>query len=195
MDTMESYRRAQDTFDEVIAAVPDEMWDRPSACTEWTVRDVAGHVIWGQRQLLAWATGAEFTDRTGSPGSPHPAALAAADPVGTWRTARAEAFAKLDAETLARTTEIPGLGEIPIAGVVTLLTADQLTHAWDMAHGCGIDLRFEKGLIPGTFAWARQNAVRRPGFFGPELAPPADADEQTKLLAFLGRASWQPVPA
>jgi uncharacterized protein (TIGR03086 family) len=195
MDTMESYRRAQDIFDEVIAAVPDEMWERPSACAEWTVRDVAGHVIWGQRQLLAWATGAEYGDRSGSPGSPHPAPLAATDPVGTWRTARAEAFAKLDAETLARTSEIPGLGEIPIAAVVTLLTADQLTHAWDIAHGCGIELRLDPGLIPGTFAWARQNAVRRPGFFGPELTPPADADEQTRLLAFLGRASWQPVAA
>lgn len=195
MDTMESYRRAQDTFDEVIAAVPDERWDRPSACTEWTVRDVAGHVIWGQRQLLAWATGAEYADRSGSPGAPHPAPLAAADPVGTWRTARAEAFAVLDAETLARTTDIPGLGEIPIAGVVTLLTADQLAHAWDMAHACGIDVRFAPELIPGTFAWARKNAVRRPGFFGPELTAPAGADDQTKLLAFLGRANWQPVPA
>jgi uncharacterized protein (TIGR03086 family) len=195
MDTMESYRRAQDIFDEVIAAVPDEMWARPSACAEWTVRDVAGHVIWGQRQLLAWATGAEYGDGSGAPGSPQPAPLAATDPVGTWRTARAEAFATLDAETLVRTTEIPGLGEVPIAAVVTLLTADQLTHAWDIAHGCGIELRLDPELIPGTFAWARQNAVRRPGLFGPELTPPADADEQTRLLAYLGRASWQPVAA
>ena len=195
MDTMESYRRAQDTLDEVLGAVPAQMWERPSACAEWTVRDVAGHVIWGQRQLLAWATGAEYTDRTGSPGASHPAPLAAADPVGRWRTARAEALAKLDAETLARTTEIPGLGEIPIAGVVTLLTTDAMAHAWDIAHACGIDVRLDAELIPDSLAWARQNAVRRPGLFGPELTPPPDADEQTKLLAFLGRASWQPVPA
>jgi hypothetical protein len=30
-------------------------------------------------------------------------------------------------------------------------------------------------------------AIRQPGVFGPKLAPPADADEQTQLLYFLGR--------
>src|SRR5262245_58006872 len=62
MDTMESYRRAQDLLDEVLGAVREGQWDGPSACAEWSVRDVAGHVIWGQRQLRAWATGAEYTD-------------------------------------------------------------------------------------------------------------------------------------
>jgi hypothetical protein len=31
-------------------------------------------------------------------------------------------------------------------------------------------------------------AIRRPGGFGPKLEPPAAADEQTAFLAFLGRA-------
>jgi uncharacterized protein (TIGR03086 family) len=195
MDTMESYRHAQDTFDAVVTAVPDGGWDRPSACAEWTVRDVAGHVVWGQRQLRAWATGAEFTDRGGAPGAAHPAALAGEDPVAAWREARAAALEALTPENLARLTDIPGLGEVPIAAVVTLLTTDQLAHAWDIGHALGVDVRFGAAVIPGSFEWARQNAVRRPGFFGPEVTPPADADEQTRLLAFLGRAAWQPVPA
>jgi hypothetical protein len=29
--------------------------------------------------------------------------------------------------------------------------------------------------------------MRGPGAFGPAIDPPADADEQTRLLAFLGR--------
>jgi hypothetical protein len=29
--------------------------------------------------------------------------------------------------------------------------------------------------------------IRRPGFFGPRLDPPADADVQTEFLYFLGR--------
>jgi uncharacterized protein (TIGR03086 family) len=193
MDTMESYRRAQDTFDTVVAAVPGDRWDLPSACAEWTVRDVAWHVIWGQRQLLAWATGAEFTDQTGAPGAPHPAATAGADPVATWRSARAAALATLTEDTLARQTAIPGLGEVPIAAVVTLLTTDHLAHAWDIGHALGMDVRLDARLIPGAFTWARANAVRRPGLFGAELTPPPEADEQTRLLAFLGRAAWQPV--
>jgi hypothetical protein len=35
--------------------------------------------------------------------------------------------------------------------------------------------------------------VRAPQFFGPELTRPSGADEQTRWLAFLGRAAWQPV--
>jgi hypothetical protein len=31
------------------------------------------------------------------------------------------------------------------------------------------------------------DAMRGPGAFGPELEAPEDADEQTRLLAFLGR--------
>lgn len=195
METLESYRRAQDLLDRVLAAVPDGQWDQPSACAEWSVRDVAGHVIWGQRQLRAWVTGAEFADRTGAPGAPHPRELATDDPVATWRAARADALATLDEESLARTTTLVGLGEITIAAVLTLLTTDALAHAWDIGHALGIDVRFDEELIPGSFAWARQNAVRRPGFFGPELTPPGEAGDQTRLLAFLGRAAWQPVPA
>jgi uncharacterized protein (TIGR03086 family) len=195
MDTMESYRRAQDLLDEVLGAVREEQWDGPSACAEWSVRDVAGHVIWGQRQLRAWATGAEYTDRSGAPGAPRPRELAADDPAETWRAARQDALAVLDAESLARLVSLPGLGDIPVAGLITLLTTDTLAHAWDIGHACGLDVRFDEAVIPGAFEWSRRNAVRRPGFFGPELDPPADADEQTRLLAFLGRAAWQPVPA
>lgn len=195
MDTMESYRRAQDLFDATLAAVPAGAWDRPSMCTEWTVRDVAGHVIWGQRQLRAWATGTEYTDRGGAPGAPHPAPLTGDDPVSAWREARAAALATLDEAALARTVPLTGLGDVPIAGILTLLTTDALTHAWDIGHALGIEVSIDADLIPGAFAWSRQNAARGPGFFGPELTPPAAADEQTKLLAYLGRAAWQPVPA
>jgi uncharacterized protein (TIGR03086 family) len=195
MDTMESYRAAQECADSVLASVPDDGWARPSACTEWTVRDVAGHLIWGQRQLRAWATGAEYTDRSGAPGAAHPAPLTGDDPVATWRTARAEALATLDERSLARLVELPGLGTVPVAGLLTLLTVDQITHAWDIGHAIGADVRIEPALIPLALDWAHERVVRRPGFFGPELTPPADADEQTRLLAFLGRAPWQPVSA
>jgi uncharacterized protein (TIGR03086 family) len=192
MDTMESYRTAQECVDSVLTSVPDDGWDRPSACTEWTVRDVAGHLIWGQRQLRVWATGAEYADRSGAPGAAHPAPLTGDDPVATWRTARAEALATLDERSLARLVELPGLGTVPVAALLTLLTVDQVTHAWDIGHAIGADVRIEPALVPLAFDWARTHAVRRPGFFGPEQTPPADADEQTRLLAFLGRTPWVP---
>lgn len=195
MDTMESYLLAQDGFDAVLAAVGPDQWDTRSACAEWTVRDVAGHVIWGQHQLRAWATGEDYAEAPGAPGTPHPAVLAGDDPVMSWRAARAASVATLSAAALDRTTSIPGMGEVPLATVVTLLTTDIVTHTWDIGHALGMDVRLDPVLVGGAFEWARANVVRRPGFFGPELTPPDGAGEQTRMLAFLGRAAWQPVPA
>lgn len=46
------------------------------------MRDVAGHVVWGQEQMRHWATGQEYTVGTGAPGAPYPGEMAGADP---WR--------------------------------------------------------------------------------------------------------------
>ncbi|CAM3740109.1 TIGR03086 family metal-binding protein [Kibdelosporangium persicum] len=193
MDVMASYRRAQDRMDEVLAAVRPDQWDAPSACSEWTVRDVAGHVIWAQHQMRAWATGEDYTERAGAPGAPHPAVMAGADPLATWRAARAACLPTLTEEAMGRTTTITGTGEVPLAHVLTLLTTDTVTHAWDIGYALGMDVRLDEGLVTLAFDWGRAHVVRRPGFFGPELTPPDEADDQTRMLAFLGRAAWQPV--
>jgi uncharacterized protein (TIGR03086 family) len=187
MDTMESYKRAQNGFDEVLAAVPATQWDAPSACEDWTVRDVAGHVIWGQLQMRAWATGEDFESKTGFPGSTDPGELAGVDPVAVWREARESANAVLNEQTMARRITLHGLGEIPLSTMVTLLTTDQLAHTWDIGHPVGVDVRLDPELLPGSYAWALENVTRQPGFFGPEVTSPAGADEQTKLMAYLGR--------
>jgi uncharacterized protein (TIGR03086 family) len=189
MENWELYRRAQDGFDAVITAVGREQWEQPSTCIGWTVRDVAGHVIWGQHQMRAWATGAEYTDTSGAPGSPHPAVVAGEDPVASWRAAREAAAAALTGKAFARTVSLPGIGEVPLAAVVTLLITDQVTHSWDIGHALARDVRLDPELVEVAFAWARKNVVRASGFFGPELAPPEGGDEQARMLAFLGRAA------
>lgn len=195
MDIMQSYRQAQDGLEAVLAAVQPGQWDAPSACTEWTVRDVAGHVIWGQHQMRAWATGEEYGERAGAPGSPHPGVMAGDDPLATWQAARAASVPTLTEEALARTVTITGLGELPLMSMISLMITDTVTHTWDMGHAIGLDVRLEPQLVTIAFEWGRAHVVRRPGFFEPELTPPADADEQTRMLAFLGRAAWQPVTA
>jgi uncharacterized protein (TIGR03086 family) len=193
MDTMASYQRAQDGLEAVLTAVHPHQWDAPSACSEWTVRDVAGHVIWGQHQMRAWATGQQYTERAGAPGSPHPGSMAGEDPVATWRAARAASVAALTDEALTRTTTITGIGDVPLMAMVTLMITDTVTHTWDIGHALGKEVRLEPDLVAMAFEWSRANVVRRPGFFGPELTPPTATDEQTRMLAFLGRAAWQPV--
>jgi uncharacterized protein (TIGR03086 family) len=195
MDTMDAYRRARDGFDAVLTRVSPDRWDSPSMCAEWAVGDVAGHVIWAQHQLQSWAAGTAYTERAGAPGSPHPATMIGADPVRTWREARMAADASLTDTALGRTTVIPGRGEIPVAEVIPLLITDLVTHTWDIGHALDVDVRLPADLVALAFDWARANVVRAPGFFGPELTPPDDADEQTRMLAFLGRDAWESVSA
>ncbi|WP_280335417.1 TIGR03086 family metal-binding protein [Nocardia wallacei] len=186
-DTLRAYHRAQDELDMVLAKVGADQWDSPSMCADWTVRDIAGHATWAQRQMCAWATGDEFTDRTGAPGSPHPGVLVGDDPVRAFRTARSACDAALTDDGLTRTTVLPGMGEIPVAAILPLLLTDSIAHAWDIAHPLGIEIQLPPDLLTRATAWARANVVRAPGFFAPELPAPPNADDQTRLMAYLGR--------
>ncbi len=188
MDVLEDYRRAQAGFDAVMAAVPRDGWDKPSQCQVWSVRDVAGHVSWGQGQLRAWATGQQDFTRDGAPGAPHPGTMAGADPLTTWREARAAAEETLNADSLRRTLTLPNLGETTVEAMVTVLVTDHLAHTWDIEHALGLGIELDEDLIPSSFAWARKNIVRAPAFFGPERQPAQD-DEQSRWLAYLGRAA------
>jgi uncharacterized protein (TIGR03086 family) len=169
MDTLQRYTRAQDGFDRIVAAVPPDRWDTRSACPEWTLRDVLGHVVWGQELVRHLATGRTYASTVGAPGAPDPGQLIGADPVGTWRAARAATD--------------PTLTPAALAGIV------HLRHTWDIADPLGIDVRPASDLVPGCFEWARRNVQRVPGGIGPELVPPPGADAQTRLLAFLGRGA------
>jgi len=190
-----SYWRAQDTFDAVLAMVPAESWNSPSACAQWTLRDVVGHIVWGQEQLRHWATGQDYANSVGAPGTPHPAEMAGPDPLDAWRGARATTLKTLTREALDRTVILPGLGKTPLKAILDLMITDHLVHAWDIGHPLGFDVRLDPELVASSFAWAHTNVLRLPGLFGPELRPPIDADEQTRWLAYLGRAEWQAVPA
>jgi uncharacterized protein (TIGR03086 family) len=192
MNPMASYRRAQEELDAVLAAVPADRWDAPSPCAGWSVRDVAGHLIWGQDQLRCWVTG-EAYDEPGGPGSPHPGQLAGDDPLGTWSRASAACAAVLTDDALDRIITLRSFGDRPISAMVNIVFNDTLIHTWDIGHAVGLDVRLPADLVAASHAWARDSILRVPGFFGAELAAPADADEQTRWLAFLGRAASDPV--
>lgn len=71
------------------------------------------------------------------------------------------------------------------------LNFDLNVHGWDLARAVGADDRIDPAEVP----WLRREAEAfgeaargGPGApFGPVLQPPAGADEQAELLAYLGR--------
>jgi uncharacterized protein (TIGR03086 family) len=71
----------------------------------------------------------------------------------------------------------------------SLVSMDTHIHIWDLARAVGGDERLDPAVV--HFAWEMlqpmDQMIRQSGIFGPKLDPPAGADEQTKLLYFLGR--------
>jgi uncharacterized protein (TIGR03086 family) len=69
------------------------------------------------------------------------------------------------------------------------LSFDLVVHGWDLAKATGQEAHIPDEDVAGALDSAKAfgPALRSPGVMGPELEAPPDADEQTKLLAFLGR--------
>jgi uncharacterized protein (TIGR03086 family) len=76
-----------------------------------------------------------------------------------------------------------------VAGVVA--TEELVVHAWDLARATGQDDRLDPAGIAAALVFLEPNdaMIRVPGGMGPKLDPPPDADQQTTLLAFVGRRS------
>jgi uncharacterized protein (TIGR03086 family) len=175
------YRRLAEGFTARVAAVPDEdpRWADPSPCDDWTARDVVAHLV-GAHQLFFGFIELDV------PPAPDPADGA----LPAWEHVRDAMQSALDDPATA-TKEFDGmLGRSRFEDAANrFVTADVLIHTWDLARAMGLDDRLPEDEIAPTRAGLEGlgDSMRQPGVFGPEVEPPADADPQDRLLAFLGR--------
>lgn len=193
-NVLANYRRSLAGFDEVIAHISDDAWDRPSRCSEWTVRDVVGHVTWGQRYVHAMATGTQLESGIGAPGSPNAGDAVGDRPLEQWAEARDQALAVLDGEALSRVVEIGGpFGTAPLQVFASALAlVDTPAHTWDAGAGAGLDVTLDPALLDQAMASFAGFDIARdtPGGIKAPLEPPPGADLQTRFLAHLGRQAW-----
>ena len=156
----DKYRKAIAGFSTVVGSVQD--WSAASPCQGWTARDVVGHVIGGVQVISGVQTGK-------APQRGDPAA---------------------NEDNLAKKVQGP-MGEMPLDQMIGMfLTPDVLIHTWDLGRAAGVAVELDPQLVEETYnALLPIDAmVRSPGVFGPKVEPPADADAQTKLICFVGRA-------
>ncbi len=176
----ERYNRLADEFAAKIAAVPADRWTEQSPCPEWTALDVVRHVITTQG-MFQGLVGRSMPDDMPS---------VDADPLVAWNAARAVTQADLDDPARATEEFDGGMGRMSFENAVDrFLCFDLVVHGWDLAHATGLD----EGIAPQDLDHVRVqaegfgDAMRGPQAFGPEVQPPPGADDQQKLLAFLGR--------
>ena len=175
----ERYGRLADAFAAKIAAVPADQWTGPTPCANWTARELVTHVVSSQGIFLGFV-GQSVDD----------APSVDDDPLGAWTAARTVVQDGLEDPARAGSEFEGSMGTMTFESAVDrFLAVDLAVHGWDLARAAGLDDRID----PSDIAHVRDVAegfgerMRSPQAFGPEVVPPPGADEQVKLLAFLGR--------
>jgi uncharacterized protein (TIGR03086 family) len=173
------YRNLAGLFTAKVAAVPEERWGDPSPCAGWTALGVVQHVAETQGMFLGFV-GQRVPD----------APAVADDPLGAWSAARDSVQDALDDPAVATMTFEGLFGTTSFEQAVDrFLSFDLVVHGWDLARATGLDERIDPVEVRRLTEQAPSfgDAMRGPGAFGPELDAPGGADEQARLLAFLGR--------
>jgi len=178
-ETSERFLRVAEGFSARVEAVPEEAWEKPSPCEEWTARDVVAHVIDALGRFVGRA-GVEL------PAGPSPDD----DPVGAWEAARGAVQAALEDPSIAGREYETRMGPTTLESSIGRFgIGDVLLHTWDVARAVGLDDHLDPDEVHRLFLVMEPNdALMRQGTaFGPRIEVPDDSDEQTRLLAFTGR--------
>jgi len=178
-EAIDRYTMVAAAFDRVVREVPADGWSAQSPCEGWTARDVAAHVVRNHRSMAAAATGTEAIEMGDSD-----------DPSAAWLDAY-DTMRRLTTEpdSMAALVNGPG-GQVPLEQALgSLVSMDVHVHTWDLARAIGREERLDPEMIRFTRAMLEPmgDMIRRPGVFDAEVEPPDGADEQTRLLCFLGR--------
>lgn len=179
-DISDRYRRITDQFNQRVDAVPAQAWDNDAPCEGWVARDVVGH-------LVEWLP-AFFFDRYGI--EPQVLPPIEDDPAATWHAVDQIFRTALDDPSIAGRTEDTPMGPKSFEDAVDMIcTNDIFLHTWDLARATGLDETLDPGEVHGMLVGMEpmDEMLRQSGHYGRRVEVPADADEQTRLIAFIGR--------
>jgi len=187
-DGTEAFGRALDGFEAVLRELTETQWTLPTPCDPWTVRDVVGHVIGGVEWAAALITGSGTVDTLRADGFSDPGTLAGAVPLEAWASGRAQLSAAVETTEEDKLLSWP-FGEQTVDTGLEWFSLEILVHTWDVGTATGHQVRLDPVLVHGHLIRLRpvSRYLRGAGAYGPELVPPAGADEQAQLIAFLGR--------
>jgi uncharacterized protein (TIGR03086 family) len=185
-DAVARYLRALDRLGAVVGAVPAQRWDAPTPCPGWSARQLLGHLVDGQGQVLAMLAGEG--PRAPATGPEALGSLAGPDPAGSWRRAHRAAAAALSRAVPGAVLATP-LGPRTVEQLLGTALVEPVVHTWDLATATGrpadLDPDAVSALLPGVLALGGQ--LQASGMYAPPLPVPDDAPAQDRLLATLGR--------
>jgi uncharacterized protein (TIGR03086 family) len=184
-DAAERHRTHAAAFSTRVQGVT--AWDVPSPVPEWTARDVVHHLIEWFPGFLEAGSGIRL------PAGPS----VGEDPVAAWQYHADSIQAILDDPACESVTFAhPHIPPCPLPEAIDrFYTTDVFMHTWDLARATGQDDRLDAAectiLLHGMEPL--DEMLRASGQYGARVPVADDADDQARLIAFIGRdPAWSP---
>jgi uncharacterized protein (TIGR03086 family) len=189
MDADEFFTECLARATSVVKQVRAEQFSGPTPDIEWTVHDLAGHMLYE----LSWVPDVIAGRTMQEVGDIYDGDLIGSSDTGLvvqWENAATkaeEAVAHADLEATAHLS----YGDVTVAEYLHEAGADQLIHAWDLGQAIGVSVAFDEEIAQAIYDRIKNEAdiMHQSGLFAPPKEVPADADLQTKLLALYGRSA------
>jgi uncharacterized protein (TIGR03086 family) len=163
----------------VVANLTPEDLDRPTPCSEFTVRGVLQHMIGGATLFAA-------AYRRETPSEPD-----LADVLSGFGPAMENLFGALTAPGALDQKIAAPFGEADGESFARYIVLDGLIHGWDLATATGQPYNPPDDLVGEVEAYARQavDPLRDGDAFGAAVEPAPDATPIERLAAYTGRRS------
>jgi uncharacterized protein (TIGR03086 family) len=179
------HRRALAATRSIVAKVEPHQWVTLTPCEGWDVHALVNHVVSGNlwaAELAAGRTIEEVGDRFDGD-------VLGADPLASYDRSAAVAAAIFETPGALDAPCAVSYGPVPGSVYAGHRFLDVLIHGWDVATATGQDASLDPALVQRCFEVVEPQAemLRASGMFGGDVSVGADADAQTRLLAFLGR--------
>lgn len=162
--------RALDQAGDALAEVRAGDLDRPTPCSDWTVRQLAGHLSAAPSRFLATGRGEEVDWSATADAGPH-------EWTDRFRSA---------ADDLIHHWHQQDDQQAPMAD---MQSAELAVHTWDLLTAVGRSLPLDPEVAERGLAFLQQNLTddNRGEVFGPPVEVGAGATPYDRLAAFAGR--------
>lgn len=181
----EQYAVAWARLGELAAEIADPAWDAPSPCGEWNARQVAGHLVDGERQVRALLEArpplTPVTD---------PAVLAelGADPARALRDAAQRVRTTVGALDPDASVETPH-GRLGVEQFLSMALIEPVVHGWDLSTATGRPLALDDEAVAALLDGVERlgDRLAATGMYAPALPVRDDASPIERLRAAVGR--------
>lgn len=181
MDASSAMQQANQDVTRLISGLTPEHREMPTPCDEWTVHELINHMCEGAHLVAGAFEGQAPPDEVPN--------FLAEGPMNGWSTARSHLEATSTPDVLTSLQQMP-FGEVPGEAALSLIVADHITHAWDLAQASGQDHGLSDELC--HFALATWEGIvpaegRDGKNFDDAIAVGSEASAIDQLCAYTGR--------